>query len=287
MLERGRDAPSELSFREWAGRRFGEEAAAAAAAASGVGVFHPDPGELSAAFVWPRLKRVFGLPPAARYRRGAWGEIFVDLATLARSLGVPIELGSRVDAIESGVTIVATQLESARRLLGDDRLVWPSGRTALLDLSLQRRRGDPFVVSDLDGTGWLECFSIPDSGLCPLGESLFQLQVPTRADEPPLAGTAAAEALADLALPRWRDRMRFRRTGFAHQRTGAVDYPGYTWRDRPAIDRGEGVYLVGDQVAAPGLLSEVSFNSAVAAGGAAAELATGVARGPSRSSHRP
>jgi hypothetical protein len=44
-----------------------------------------------------------------------------------------------------------------------------------------------------------------------------------------------------------------------------VDLPGTSWRDRPAVDRGDGVYLAGDQVAAPGVLSEVSFNSALAA----------------------
>nr|WP_256448828.1 hypothetical protein [Nocardiopsis akebiae] len=37
------------------------------------------------------------------------------------------------------------------------------------------------------------------------------------------------------------------------------------------MDRGHGVYLAGDAVAAPGLLGEVSLNSAVAA----AEAATG------------
>ncbi|HEY6425280.1 MAG TPA: hypothetical protein VIY28_18980 [Pseudonocardiaceae bacterium] len=48
-------------------------------------------------------------------------------------------------------------------------------------------------------------------------------------------------------------------------RTGALDLPGLTWRDRPAIDRGDGVFLAGDMVAAPGLLGEVSVNSAVMA----------------------
>ena len=48
-------------------------------------------------------------------------------------------------------------------------------------------------------------------------------------------------------------------------RSGALDYPGTTWRDRPAVDRGDGVYLVGDLVAAPGLLCEVSCASAVQA----------------------
>ena len=78
------------------------------------------------------------------------------------------------------------------------------------------------------------------------------------------------ERLADLGLPGWRDRVAFRRDAVARGRTGGVDYPGTTWRDRPAIDRGDGVYLVGDQVAAPGLLSEVSVASGVRAGQLAA-----------------
>jgi hypothetical protein len=41
--------------------------------------------------------------------------------------------------------------------------------------------------------------------------------------------------------------------------------PGSSWRERPAIDRGDGVFLTGDMVAAPGLLSEVSWASAVEA----------------------
>jgi hypothetical protein len=42
-----------------------------------------------------------------------------------------------------------------------------------------------------------------------------------------------------------------------------------TWQQRPAIDRGDGVFLCGDQVAAPGVLAEVSLASAITA----AELA--------------
>jgi hypothetical protein len=49
-------------------------------------------------------------------------------------------------------------------------------------------------------------------------------------------------------------------------RTGALDPPGASWRDRPAIDRGDGVFLCGDQVAAPGCLAEVAFASAFEAG---------------------
>ncbi|NDZ83659.1 FAD-dependent oxidoreductase, partial [Streptomyces sp. SID10853] len=45
----------------------------------------------------------------------------------------------------------------------------------------------------------------------------------------------------------------------------AVDPPGTTWRDRPAVRRGDGVFLAGDRTAAPGMLAEVSFNSALEA----------------------
>jgi hypothetical protein len=50
------------------------------------------------------------------------------------------------------------------------------------------------------------------------------------------------------------------------KRTGAIDPPGKTWRDRPAIDRGSGVFLAGDMVAAPGCLSEIAWASGVRAG---------------------
>lgn len=39
------------------------------------------------------------------------------------------------------------------------------------------------------------------------------------------------------------------------------------------MDRGEGIFLAGDMVAAPGLLSEVAFTSALAASRGALRLA--------------
>lgn len=263
-----RDAPVEPTYRDWATERFGADAAEVSAAATGVGVFHADPGSLSAAFVYERLRRVFSLPPAASYRVGGGGAMIADVADHARRLGVRIELGSRIGDlahVDGGPIIVATELDAARRLLGDDALDWPSGRTALLDLGLRLERRDAFVISDLDDAGWAEMFTVPDPTLAPPGESLMQLQMPLRPEESKADGVARLEKLADLGLPGWRGRVRFRREAIANGRTGAVDLPGSTWRDRPAIDRGEGVYLVGDRVAAPGLLSEVSVNSALSA----------------------
>jgi phytoene dehydrogenase-like protein len=260
-----RGVPVDQSFRAWASRLVGDEAAEMAVAATGVGVFHHDPGSLSAAFIAERLSRVYSLPPAASYRQGSWGAMFSEIAAYARKLGVIIELGSRVSSIGDGITIVATELESARLLLGDDSLDWPSGRAVLLDLGVKRDRRDLFVVSDLDTCGWLENFTMPDPTIAPAGEHLVQMQMPIDAGTSRADGVARLEAIADQALPDWRARMTYRLESLANARTGAVDYPGTSWRDRPAIDRGDGVYLVGDRVAAPGLLSEVSLNSGIKA----------------------
>ena len=267
-----RQAPVEASFADWATSRFGPRAAAVAAAAAGVGLFHPHPGDLSAAFVQERLRRVFALPPQAGYREGGWGRLMTDLAAYARTLGVQIETEARITRRPDGPTVVATSLAAARTLLGDDRLTWPSGQVGLLDLSLRRTPADAFVVSDLDEGGWLEDFAVPDPTLTPPGCSAVQIQLPLPDGEDRAVTVARLERLADLGLPGWRDRVVHRRDAVARGRTGAVDYPGTTWRDRPAVERGDELFLAGDQVAAPGLLSEVSFISGVRAG----RLAAGV-----------
>jgi hypothetical protein len=177
-----------------------------------------------------------------------------------------METLSRVDTLPTdGPVVVATSLDAARRLLGDDSLTWTNGRTTLIDLAVRTRRGDAFAVSDLDSPGWLERFTAQDRTLAPAGEQLIQGQIPIAPYEKKADGIARAEELLDLAFGGWRERVVWRSESVANGRTGAVDLPGTSWRDRPAVDRGDGVYLAGDQVAAPGVLSEVSFNSALTA----------------------
>lgn len=261
-----RDAPVDEDFLTWASRQAGEEAARAAAHYVSVALFHHDPGSLSAAFVQERLRRTTSPLPEARYIRGGWGELIGRMAQFARALGVRIETGSRVDALpESGPVVVATHLESARVLLKDDGLSWSGARTALLDIAVRTRRGDPFALSGLDFPAWIERFTAQDPSLAPHGEQLIQGQVGIGPDEDRAAGVARAERLLDAGFPGWRARTTWRREALANGRTGAVDPPGTTWRDRPVVNRGDGVYLVGDQVAAPGVLSEVSFTSAIEA----------------------
>ncbi len=261
-----RQAPVDVDFMTWATEQTGEEGARAAAHYSAVALFHHAPGSLSAAFVQERLRRATKLPPEAQYPRGGWASVIDRMASRAWNLGVRMETLARIDTIPTDTpVVVATSLDAARRLLGDDSLTWAGGRTTLIDLAVRTRRGDAFAVSDLDSPGWLERFTAQDRSLAPAGEQLIQGQIPIAPHETKADGIARAEQLLDLAFEGWRGRVTWRREAVANGRTGAVDLPGTSWRDRPAVDRGDGVYLAGDQVAAPGVLSEVSFNSALTA----------------------
>jgi glycine/D-amino acid oxidase-like deaminating enzyme len=273
-LWRVADAPDDMPFRDWVAGRCGEEAAEWLSRSCGVFAFHHDPGELAAGFAWARFRQAFlDLPPRARYARGGWGALIARLEDGARARGVRIETGSRVRELPPGPTIVATELRDARALLGDEALDWPSGRTLALDLGLAARRGrgrgraggDPFVVWDLDEAGWIERFSAPDATLAPAGHALVQAQMPLRPGESADEGERRLDALLDVGLRDWRGRVAFRRRQLLDGRSGALDLPGTSWRDRPAVDRGDGVFLVGDSVAAPGLLSDPAVTSALEA----------------------
>ncbi|MGW0546237.1 NAD(P)-binding protein [Streptomyces altiplanensis] len=60
-------------------------------------------------------------------------------------------------------------------------------------------------------------------------------------------------------------RTTWQRTATAKGRTGALGLPGATWRGRPAIDRGDGVFLAGDMAAAPGVRGEIAIFSGIRA----------------------
>jgi phytoene dehydrogenase-like protein len=264
---RGHEAPVDLDFRTWVASHTDERTANLLSAAAGVYTFHHDPGELSAAFVWERSVRLLlnAAPAVVRYPIGGWSALVAALEGRARALGVEIETASRVQTLPDPPVIVAIELEQARELLGDDSLSWPSGRTVCLDLGLRRHRGDPAVVSDMDEAGWIGRYSTTNPSVAPDGEELIQAQMPIRPGESTDQAGARLERLLDVGLVDWRTRETWRRRQVMDARSGALDLPGSTWRDRPAIDRGDGVFLAGDMVAAPGLLAEVSWASAIEA----------------------
>jgi hypothetical protein len=263
---RGREAPVATDFRTWAASHTDEDIAALAASAAGVFTFHHDPGELSAAFVWPRMARLLlTVPSIVTYPVAGWSTLVAALEKRVHELGVIVETGTRLDELPATPTILATELDQARELLGDDSLRWQSGRTVCLDLGVRHRRGDPTIVSDLDESGWIGRYSGANPTIAPEGEELIQAQMPIRPGESVDMAAMRLERFLDVSVEDWRGRETWRRRQVMDGRSGALDMPGSSWRDRPAVDRGDGVFLAGDMVAAEGMLAEVSWASAVEA----------------------
>jgi phytoene dehydrogenase-like protein len=263
---RGREAPVNVDFRTWAASHTDDSTANILSAAAGVFTFYHDPGELSAAFVWPRMVRLLLTAPSiVRYPVGGWTALIDSLERRVRELDVTVDTGTRLDALPGGPTIVATELDQARELLGDDSLQWQSGHTVCLDLGLRYRRGDPTVVSDMDEAGWIGRYSAANPSIAPDGEELLQAQMPIRPGETTEQAALRLEGLLDVAIEDWRARETWRRRQVMDARSGALDMPGTSWRERPSVDRGDDVFLAGDMVAADGMLAEVSWASAVEA----------------------
>lgn len=263
---RGREAPVGTDFRTWVAGHTDDSTAAILSAAAGVFTFYHDPGQLSAAFVWPRMVRLLLTAPSiVRYPVGGWSTLIDSLERRVRELGVKVETDTRLEALPACPTIVATELDQARELLGDDTLQWQSGHTVCLDLGLRYRRGDPTIVSDMDEAGWIGRYSAANPSIAPDGQELVQAQMPIRPGESVDQAALRLERLLDLSIEDWRKRETWRRRQVMDARSGALDMPGTSWRERPAVDRGDGVFLAGDMVAADGMLAEVSWASAMEA----------------------
>lgn len=285
---RGVEAPFDVDLRRWVGDRWGAEAADAIAGAAGPLTFHHDPGTLSAAFVVERIRRILLHPlPTARYVEGGWSALVGRLEAHAVGLGVGIEMGRAVDAAgladlaERGPVVVAVEPGAARRLLGDAVAPRDDRKVALLDVGLRRHRSDPYIVLDLDEAAFSTRPSAVVSSLAPPGCEVVQISAGMRPGESLEAAEGRLEAVFDAAMTDWRDRVEWRRRSAVREATGAVEHPGSTWRDRPAIAHGEDVWLAGDWVASPGHLAEVSATSAVTAASqavAAARRSRAVAR---------
>jgi putative NAD(P)-binding protein len=267
-LRTRRAAPADVEFSTWVTRSFGEHIGSQLRHLAGLYTFHHDPGGLAAEFVWEGCRRSLGRPETVRYVDGGWSSLVAALERAARARGVHIRLASTVDRLpEDGPVIIAVPNRRAARLVGRE-LEWPTARTALLDVALRDAAGMPSIVLDLSpdlrGCVLAERFTAVDPSLAPPGVELLQAQLGV---DP---ATGADDAVARLertldAFGHWRPREVWRRSMIVEGASGAVDPVGTSWRDRPAIDQGDGRFLAGDAVAAPGLLSEVSVNSGVRA----------------------
>lgn len=256
-----RSAPIDESYRSWATREFDAEFAKLAIGFASLPTYHPDPGILSAAFVQERIARSSEWRPVW-YINGGWIKLVERLVARAEELGVEIVTRSKLAPLPKGPCIVATDLSTAAKLLEEPDLDWPSADSALFDVALRKRRGDPTAILDVDDHAYISCFSAGDSSIAPRGESLLQGVTGIREGEEPATARERIFGLLDAGFKNWRDRVMWKRPAVTRAAVGPVDLPGTSWRDRPAIDRGGGRWLIGDRVAAPGILAETCFESA-------------------------
>ena len=231
-------------------------------------MYDGEPGRHAAAQVHGILTRSLQRG-AVNYVRGGWNQLVERIAGCASDLGVDLRLHSRIEHIEPGrTTIVATRTDAAARLLADPQLRGDEQAVALRDLGLRfpdrgRARG-PVVLIDLDKGVYLARYSALDPSLAPAGHDVLQCSAGLRPGEDAASAQRRIEAALDQAFAGWRERAVSDRRSQTFS-PGYRDKVGTTWQQRPAIDRGDGVLLAGDWVAAPGFLAEVCFTSAAAA----------------------
>jgi phytoene dehydrogenase-like protein len=255
------DAPAEESFRCWLLRHISANAAEAIIGLMFITTFDHDPGRLSAAFARERLRRA--LSGGARYIVGGWSTLVGLLAERAASIGVLIRTRTRVPALPARQTILATSLATARQLTGDSSLTWPSARVATFDLGLRADAGPGwFRVMDLDDRIYAARYSVADPTLAPPGHELIQIAAACSPRERKTDAERRVRRLLDQSWPGWRAAVRWQRSSMRTHCTGAIDLPGTTWRDRPAISRGNNLAVATDQSAAPGLLAEAGVTAA-------------------------
>src|SRR5262249_56708094 len=163
----------------------------------------------------------------------------------------------------AGPTILAPSLATARQLTGDRSLTWPSARMATVDLGL-RADGGPgwFRVIDLDDRIYAARYSLADPTLAPPRHELIQIAAACAPRERKADAERRVQRLLDQSWPGWRAAVRWHRSAMRTHCTGAIDLPGTTWRDRPAVSRGPTLMVATDQSAAPALLAEAGIASA-------------------------
>jgi phytoene dehydrogenase-like protein len=255
------EAPAEESFRAWLLRHVDAKTAEAIVGVVFIFTFDHDPGRLSAAFAHQRLRRA--LAGGARYVAGGWSTLAGLLAERVASLGAQIRTQTRVPALPAGPTILATSLAAARQLTGDRSLTWPSARVATFDLGLRADVGPGwFRVMDLDDRIYAARYSLADPTLAPPGHELIQIAAACAPCERKTDAERRVQRLLDQSWPGWRAAVQWHRSAMRTHCTGAIDPPGTTWHDRPAVSRSNTLTVATDQSAAPGLLAETGIAAA-------------------------
>jgi phytoene dehydrogenase-like protein len=268
-----------ISTAEWLRQSLhSEKARAAAAAFVRVSTFVAAHEQLSADVAATQLR--IALAPGVRYLEGGWQSLVDALTAKAQEAGATLRTRAAVRALhqEAGgwtlaldeetlhadVLVVATGgPEDAVELLGEKAPAAPGppAEVSTLDLGLRRlpRRTKRFALG-VDEPTYLSRHSPPDQreGV------LLSLASYARGPRPTL------EELADVVQPGWREQVSFERflprmvpvSAIATPQSGGL-------AGRPAVDRGDGLYLAGDWIGSEGWLVDAAIASGAAAAAAA------------------
>jgi phytoene dehydrogenase-like protein len=255
-----------------------ERAQASAAALIRVTTFVADQESLSADVAATQLK--IGLFPGVRYLRGGWRSLADALAANAGQAGATLRTRAAVRALERDadgwqvaldgealradvVVVAAGGPEAVAPLLGErtPAAPGPAAELSVLDLGLRSlpRRSRRFALG-VDQPNYLSRHSPPEH------RDGVLLTLASYAREP----RASLEEMADAVQPGWRQRVTLERFLPRMVAVSATPTPGGGGLPgRPAVDRGEGLYLAGDWVGPEGWLVDAALASGAAAAAAA------------------
>ena len=269
----------ELSVAEWLEQTLrSEKSRASAAALVRVTTFVADHETLSADVAATQLK--IGLVPGVRYLRGGWQSLVDALASGAERDGAILRTRAAARAIGRDgedwvvsldeeslradvLVLAAGGPDAAAKLLGDEAPVAPGppAELSVLDLGFDElpRRDRRFALG-IDEPTYLSRHSPPRHR----GGALLSLASYSRQPR------AALEALADAVQPGWSERARLQRFLPRMVAVSAIPSPaGGGLAGRPAVERGDGLFLAGDWVGPDGWLVDAAISSGAAAAAAA------------------
>jgi phytoene dehydrogenase-like protein len=269
----------QLSGAEWLRRTLRSESARASAGAlMTAATFVADHDALSADVAATQLR--ITLFPGVRYLRGGWQSLVGALAARAEHQGATVRTGAGVRAVDRAaegwvvtldeetlraevLVLAAGGPDAVAKLLGDRSppAPGPAAELSVLDLGLRSlpRRGRRFALG-VDAATYLSRHSPPErrDGV------LLSLASYTRGPR------AELEAMADAVQPGWRERATLQRFLPRMVAVSAIPSPADGGlAGRPAIDRGEGLYLAGDWLGPRGWLVDAAISSGAAAAAAA------------------
>jgi phytoene dehydrogenase-like protein len=273
-----------LTVNEWLKQTLPDaDARAAAGALVRVTTFVADHDALSADVAARQIR--LGAAPGVRYIAGGWGRIVDALQVQARERRATIRTRAAVRVLEpiadggwsvrlddevllaDVVVLAAGEHAACARLLGERAPAppGPAAEVSTLDLGLSSlpRRGRTFGLG-VDEPTYISKHTPPGHADGVL-MSLVRYERGSR---------ETLESVADVVQPGWRERLTFDRFLPRMVAVSAIPTPatgGLT--GRPAVDRGDGLFVAGDWVGPEGWLLDAALSSGVAAAAGAAAAA--------------